>query len=104
MCYLIFTAITMRLLLGGRRTPCGCFGRADGDVGVAHLAVNVIGVAIAAGAALRPPGALCGLFNAGSLSGVVAAGQSVLLAYLGFLSITALPALAAARRRLLEAR
>jgi hypothetical protein len=99
-----FAAITTRLLLTGQRAPCGCFGRTDADVGIAHLVVNLIGVAIAGAAAVRPPGALCGLLDAGALTGVVAAGQAVLLAYLGFLSVTALPALAAARRQLLEAR
>jgi hypothetical protein len=103
-CYLAFAAITTRLLLTGQRAPCGCFGRTDADVGIAHLVVNLIGVAIAGAAAVRPPGALCGLLDAGALTGVVAAGQAVLLAYLGFLSVTALPALAAARRQLLEAR
>jgi hypothetical protein len=102
-CYLGFTIIAARLLRGGRRTSCGCFGATDSPVGAGHLGVNVLAVGVAVAAIVRPPGALGGVFHHGVLIGVVGAGQAVLLAYLAFLSITALPALVAARRRLLEA-
>jgi hypothetical protein len=46
---------------------------------------------------------LGGLLDHGALTATVGSAQAVLLAYLGFLSITALPALVAARRQL-EAR
>jgi hypothetical protein len=103
-CYLVFVAVTLRLVRGGGRAPCGCFGRSDGDIGAAHLVLNLTCVTFAAAAASRPPGALCGLAHGGALVTAIGAGQTVLLAYLGYLSITALPALAAARRQLLEAR
>jgi hypothetical protein len=102
-CYLAFLVVAGRLLRGGQRTSCGCFGATDSPVGVAHLLVNVAAVGIAIAAAIRPPGAVGGLFDDHLLTGLVGLGQAVLLAYLAFLSITALPALVAARRQLLEA-
>lgn len=102
-CYLAFLIVAGRLLRGGQRTSCGCFGATDSPVGVGHLLVNVVAVGIAIAAAIRPPGAIGGLFDDHLPTGVIGLGQAVLLAYLAFLSITALPALVAARRQLLEA-
>jgi hypothetical protein len=103
-CYAGFTAVAVRLLRRGRHDSCGCFGRADSPVGAAHLVLNGVCLGAAAAAFVRPPGRFGGLFDGGVLHGVVAAGQVALLTYLGFLSITALPALTAARRLLLESR
>jgi hypothetical protein len=102
-CYLVFLIVAGRLLHGGQRVSCGCFGATDSPIGIAHLAVNLAAAAIAVAALVRPPGTVGGLFDGDPLTGVVGVGQSILLAYLAFLSITALPALVAARRRLLEA-
>lgn len=103
-CYLAFDAVTVRLIRRRQHTRCGCFGRADSPVGIAHLVLNTACVGVAAAAAVRPPGALGGLFDGPALAGVVGLGQAALLAYLAFLSVTALPSLTAARRELLEAR
>lgn len=103
-CYLAFLVTAWTLLRRGHRSSCGCFGATESPVGVGHLVVNVVAVGIAIAAAVRPPGPVGGLFDDDVLTGVVGVGQAVLLAYLAFLSITALPALVAARRRLLEAR
>jgi hypothetical protein len=55
-------------------------------------------------AALIVPGSgIVALFDAGTLHGITLIAQAVLLSALAYLSITALPALAAARRNL-EAR
>lgn len=101
-CYLAFLVVAGRLLLRGQRTSCGCFGAADSPIGIGHLVVNVVAMGVAIAAVIRPPGPVGGLFDDDVLTGVVGLGQAVLLAYLAFLSITALPALVAARRRLLE--
>ena len=103
-CYLAFLITAWTLLRRGQRTSCGCFGATDSPVGVGHLVVNVVALGFAIASAVRPPGPVGGLFDDDALTGVVGVGQAVLLAYLAFLSITALPALVAARRRLLEAR
>jgi hypothetical protein len=101
-CYLAFLAVAARLQLTGRHTTCGCFGATESPVGLAHLVVNTAAVAGAVAAVVRPPGTLGGFLDAAGVAGLVGVGQALLLAYLAFLSMTALPALAAARRRLLE--
>lgn len=102
-CYVAFLIVAVRLLRGGHRASCGCFGATDSPVGAGHLVVNLVGIATASATVARPTGAVGGLLDDERLAGVVGVGQAVLLAYLAFLSITALPALLAARRRLLEA-
>ena len=97
--YAAFAVVAARLIRLGARQSCGCFGRTDSPVGWPHLALNVVAVAVAIAAAVRPAGPAGGLFEHGTLAGTVGLGQAGLLAYVGFLSITALPALAAARRQ-----
>jgi hypothetical protein len=97
-CYLVLTAVAVRLATGERPAPCGCFGAADGTVGRAHVALDVAGLVAAVAGLVHPPGGVAALFDHGGLVGVTALGQALLLTALGYLSITALPALAASRR------
>lgn len=99
-CYLAFLAVSLRLLRMPARPSCGCFGRATAPIGAGHVAVTAGGVGIGSAGIAQPSGALAELFDAGSFPAVVGTGQSALLAYLAFLSITALPAMNAERRRL----
>ncbi len=99
-CYLVVTAVAVRLVLRGEPAPCGCFGAADGDVGPAHVVLDVAALGIALVAAVAGPAGITGWGDHGALTGLTAAGQAVLLAALGYLSITALPALTTARRAL----
>jgi hypothetical protein len=103
-CYLVFTVVAVRLTHMGGGAPCGCFGRADSPVGRAHIVLDTACLAVAVVATVRPSGTIAGLFDHGALIGAVGVTQVMLLASLGYLSITALPALAADRRRLMEAR
>lgn len=103
-CYLVFAAVTVRLLALGSRAACGCFGRADTPVGAAHLVVVLTCLSVAGAAAAAPPGSV-GAVVAGTPAHTLTLGaQVVLLAWLGYLAMTALPALTAARRALGEAR
>jgi hypothetical protein len=97
--YAAFAAVAVRLVKARQRTSCGCFGRADAPVGPEHLVLNAAGVAVAVAGAVRPPGRWGGAFAGDVLPGLLTLAQSALLAYLAFLSITALPALGDARRR-----
>jgi hypothetical protein len=99
-CYLVLTIVAVRLATGPEPTPCGCFGAADGDVGIAHIVLDGCALAAALAAVVRPPGGLAAVFHDGGVNGAVVLAQAVLLAALGYLSITALPALVAARRTL----
>jgi hypothetical protein len=103
-CYAGFVVVALRLTLRGQHTSCGCFGRTESPVGVPHIALNVVGLGAGVAASIRPTGPLGGLFEAGPVLGVVGVAQVVLLAWLGFLAITALPELTALRRRTSEVR
>ena len=98
----MFVGVVLGLLTRGRGTSCGCFGAAESPVGAAHLVVDVAATAVAALAAARPPGPLAGLTDQPAATVVTGLGQVCLLAGLAYLSITALPATAAARRHVEE--
>jgi hypothetical protein len=97
-CYLVFTAVALRLATDGGHTPCGCFGAADSPVGVSHVALDLIGLTAAVAGIVVPVGAGAGLLADSALVAVIGSAQVLLLAWLGYLVITALPALAALRR------
>jgi hypothetical protein len=97
-CYLALTAVAVRLVTAPQAAPCGCFGAADGNAGPAHVVLDVLALAIAVAAVIHPSAGVPALFDSGTVTGLVATLQSALLAALGYLSITALPALTAARR------
>lgn len=102
--YLVLVVLSVRLASAGQPRPCGCFGAADGDAGWPHVVVNVaclIAVGVAASSSARPASSF---WDLGALAGTVVAAQSVLLAALAYLSISALPALTAARRSVQEVR
>jgi hypothetical protein len=96
-CYFVLTLVAIRLATGPQRAPCGCFGAADGTVGTAHIVFDSICLAAAVAGVVRPPGSVFALFDGGTLAGVTVVAQVLLLAALGYLSITALPALSVAR-------
>jgi hypothetical protein len=98
-CYLTFAVVALRLALLPQRASCGCFGATDSPVGSAHVVLDVAATAIGAADALNPPGRLGGLIHSGPTIAVVGVAQAAVLAYVGFLAMTALPALAAERRR-----
>jgi hypothetical protein len=98
LCYLVLTLVAIRLATGQQPAVCGCFGAADGTVGLPHVLLDLAGVSVAIWGAVRPPGSVTNLFGSGALTGVTVIAQALLLAALGYLSITALPALSAARR------
>lgn len=97
-CYLAFALVAIRLWTAGNRVPCGCFGRSDAPVGVAHIVLDVVAAGACAATAAEPAGPVGGLLRHGPLVATVGVGQVALLAWLGYLAITALPALTALTR------
>jgi hypothetical protein len=97
--YAMFAVVAVRLMVRRQSGSCGCFGRTESPVGAPHVVLNLAATGIALAAVIDPAGALGGLTDQSIARAVVGIGQAGLLAYLGFLSITALPALAAARRQ-----
>lgn len=96
--YLAFTAIALRLATRAADTSCGCFGAVDSPVGAAHVVLNLVCLGVATAAVVRPASALGGLLHRSLPVGLIGGAQVLLLAWLGYLAITALPALASARR------
>jgi hypothetical protein len=96
--FAMFAGVAAVLLAASDRVACGCFGRADAPVGISHLAVNVLCCAAAVACAVRPVGPLGGLLASSGIIVIVGLVQVVLLSALGYLMMTALPALTAARR------
>ncbi|WP_375487524.1 MauE/DoxX family redox-associated membrane protein [uncultured Jatrophihabitans sp.] len=86
---------------GAARTPCGCFGSADSPLGPAHLVLDAVAAVAGVAGAVRPSGPALGLLDGAGLTAAVACVQVLLLASLGYLAVTSLPALLAARRALL---
>jgi hypothetical protein len=97
-CYLGFLGIAVRLTRLGDRLSCGCFGRTDSPVGLPHVVFDLAGLGVALAGVVRPAGRFGGLFDHDAVIAIGGSAQAALLAYLGFLSITALPALLAGRR------
>jgi hypothetical protein len=94
------SAVAFVLVMSGRRISCGCFGSADAPAGFSHVVANLACSAAGWACTLRPVGPLAGLPGHGATVAVVGATQLMLLASLGYLAMTAGPALTAARRAL----
>jgi hypothetical protein len=54
-CYLLLTAVAVRLLLRAPTTPCACLGSSKAVVTRTHVAIDVAAVCIAIGAASGGP-------------------------------------------------
>ncbi|MGN6608058.1 MAG: MauE/DoxX family redox-associated membrane protein [Jatrophihabitans sp.] len=96
--YAAFVGVVGLAILRHSSASCGCFGATDAPIGRGHLGVDLVALAAAIATAVHPAGALGGLTGLPTGHGIVAAAQVLVLTALGYLCITALPALAAARR------
>lgn len=97
--YLGFAGFARRLDTTTRGSaPCGCFGASSAPVGTLHVVINLLialGVAVAA---LDAPGALWDAAGDTPWAGVPFVGLTVLLTWMLYVALTALPeALAAAK-------
>lgn len=97
--YLGFALFTARLLVGGKGASCGCFGEVDAPASPIHVAVNLGLAVFALAGAMRPPGSLASVLADQPMSGVPFLALAVLGAWSSYLTLTLLPALADAARR-----
>lgn len=97
-CYSALSVLAVHLATRAHPTSCGCFGAADGAVGLPHVLLDSCAAVVAATAVFVGPGTVADLFRTGVVVGVTSVVQAALLVALGYLSITSLPSLAAARR------
>jgi hypothetical protein len=91
MAYLVFAAVAARLLAVAAGTDCGCFGQAHSPVRPVHIVGNCVAALIAATGIVWPPGNLAHVLAAQPWAGVPLIGGVALLAWLGYLTFTALP-------------
>jgi hypothetical protein len=95
--YALLTVVAGVLFVRGD-VSCGCFGRPESRIGGGHLLLDAVALLAALGSAAAPVGPIGGALRGGAV--VAAAGllQIAVLAALGYLAVTSLPALLAARR------
>ncbi len=93
------TAVAWRLMRERPDSDCGCFGRASAPVGRAHLIVDGVATAVGVVAVFRPAPGLAQAAVEDLGATVVLAGAAIVLSWLAYLAMTALPAVSRVRRR-----
>jgi uncharacterized membrane protein YphA (DoxX/SURF4 family) len=98
-CYLVFTAVAMRLAGGARPASCGCFGRVDAPTGRIHVVVVAVACAVGIAGTVAPPGPWGGYGGQPALVAAVGLGQAVLLAAMAYVLVAVLPSVLSDRDR-----
>ena len=93
--YAALTGLAARMVAIEAGQDCGCFGRPS-PVSHWHTGVNLAGLLIGLAGLAVPAGSLPSEIGRHPVSGLAVTLAAVLLAYLGYLTMTALPALRAA--------
>jgi hypothetical protein len=97
--YAALTGLTVRMMAIEAGQDCGCFGR-PGPVSHWHTGVNLAGLLIGLAGVALPAGSLPAEIGRQPVSGLALGLAAALLAYLGYLTMTALPALRSAMAEL----
>jgi methylamine utilization protein MauE len=90
--YAALTGLAARMVAVEAGQDCGCFGRPS-PVSHWHTGVNLAGLLIGLAGLVLPAGSLPSEIVRHPVSGLALALAAALLAYLGYLTMTALPAL-----------
>ena len=98
-CYLILTAVAGRMLRVSPGQDCGCFGGSSEPITRWHLLVDIAGLAVGIAATVWPRPSVVDEVTAQGAQGVLLVGLSLVLAWLGYLLMTALPALGTLRAK-----
>ncbi len=97
--YLGFTWFARRLQAKTRgAAPCGCFGASSAPVGTLHVVINLLIAAGAGVAAIDAPGPIWDAAGDTPWAGVPFVGLVMLLAWLVYVALTALPETLAAAK------
>jgi hypothetical protein len=86
--FTLFVLVSMR---APRGAPCGCFGAAETEVGLLHLALNVIACAIGVAAAIAPPRGIGWMLGRAPLTAAPLALGLAAATFAAYLAFTALP-------------
>jgi len=98
-CYLILTVVARRMLRVSPGQDCGCFGGSSEPITRWHLMVDIAGLAIGIAATIWPQPSVVAEVTDQGAQGVLLVGLSFVLAWLGYLLMTAFPALGALRAK-----
>ena len=101
--YAVLALLSARMVAAEAGQDCGCFAR-PAPVSHCHTAVNAIGAAFGVAGLLAPADPLPAVLRHDPVPGVALLLAAAALAYLGYLTMTALPALRSAAARLEGAR
>ena len=103
--YLFLSVIAWRMVRVSPGQDCGCFGRSSEPITRWHLAVNLVGVAVGASGVLWPqPSVITEMRSQGLPGAILLAALTILLAWLCYLTMTALPALLEFRAKVATSR
>jgi hypothetical protein len=97
--YAALAGLAARMVAIEAGQDCGCFGRPS-PVSHWHTGVNLAGLLVGLAGLLLPSGSLLAEIGRHPVTGLPVAVGAVLLAYLGYLTMTALPALRSAAAEL----
>ena len=86
-----FSAYSLRLMVAGDTSDCGCFGVESGGVGPGHVVLDVACAAVAVVAAIQPPRAIASVVAGAPLTGLVVAAGVAAAVYAIYLAYTTLP-------------
>jgi hypothetical protein len=89
--------IVLAMRRGGSVASCGCFGKADTPPTMAHVLLDVSAATVALAATIAPPASLSALLGDQPAFGIPFVAFVAMGAWLGYLVLTLLPALQAAR-------
>jgi len=98
--YAALALVAARLLREGPDRDCGCFGNRSQPVTVAHLVIDLAASAVGLAAVLWPVPGLPELVAADPWPTIALAGGAIVLAWLAYLAMTALPELSRLREKL----
>ena len=86
-----FAAYSLRLVVAGDASDCGCFGVEEGPVGPGHVVLDLACAAVAVAALVEPPRAIAGLVADAPLTGAVVAVGAAAAVYAAYLAYTTVP-------------
>lgn len=98
-CYLILTVVAGRMLRVSPGQDCGCFRGSSEPITRWHLLVDIAGLAVGIAATIWPQPSVIDEVTDQGPQGVLLVGLSLVLAWLGYLLMTALPALGTLRAK-----
>lgn len=101
--YLLLAVVAWRMIRLAPGQDCGCFGTSTEPSSWSHVAVNAAAALVGVAGVVLPQPSLGTIVEQQGAQAILLLGGSLLLAWLGYLALTALPALSRAAQRVRKA-